>query len=60
MPLHWSQVRAQLDPNRLTVRTAPAQLRRQQPWKDYARAASSLRAVLKSRRGSFAGISLST
>jgi bifunctional non-homologous end joining protein LigD len=35
MPLHWSQVRAGLDPQRFTIRSAPAQLAKGKPWKDY-------------------------
>jgi bifunctional non-homologous end joining protein LigD len=47
MPLLWPQVRAGLDPQRFTVRTAPALLARNRPWQDYARAAQSLRAAIK-------------
>jgi bifunctional non-homologous end joining protein LigD len=46
MPLLWSQVRAGLDPQRFTLRTAPALLKRHEPWQDYAQAAQSLRAAI--------------
>jgi bifunctional non-homologous end joining protein LigD len=46
MPLLWSQVRAGLDPQRFTLRTAPALLKRHDPWQDYAQAAQSLRAAI--------------
>ena len=46
MPLLWSQVRADLDPQRFTLRTAPALLVRTKPWSDYAKAAQSLRAAI--------------
>lgn len=32
MPLNWAQVKAGLDPNRFTIRTAPAALARSKPW----------------------------
>jgi bifunctional non-homologous end joining protein LigD len=35
MPLNWSSVKAELDPTRFTLRTAPALLRKTRPWKDY-------------------------
>ena len=35
MPLHWSQVRAGLDPQRFTMITAPALLVKSKPWADY-------------------------
>ncbi len=47
MPLTWPQVRTGLDPMRFTVRTAPALLARASPWQDYAKAAQSLRAVIR-------------
>jgi bifunctional non-homologous end joining protein LigD len=50
MPLLWSQVRSNLDPGRLTIRTAAALLGRDRPWQDYERAASSLRAAIKRMR----------
>jgi len=35
MPLTWTQVKADLDPKRLTIRTAPALLAKSTAWKDY-------------------------
>jgi bifunctional non-homologous end joining protein LigD len=35
MPLNWSQVRAGLDPNRFTIKTAPMLLAKSKPWVDY-------------------------
>jgi hypothetical protein len=34
-PLHWSQVRAGLDPQRFTMKTADTLLARRTPWQDY-------------------------
>jgi bifunctional non-homologous end joining protein LigD len=47
MPLHWSQVKAGLDPKKFTVRTAPALLKKNKPWADYAKAAKPLRAAIE-------------
>jgi bifunctional non-homologous end joining protein LigD len=47
MPLHWSQVKAGLDPKKFTVRTAPALLKKSKPWADYAKAAKPLRAAIE-------------
>ncbi|HTQ15510.1 MAG TPA: non-homologous end-joining DNA ligase [Rhizomicrobium sp.] len=41
-PLEWTQVRKGLDPLAFTLRTAHALLGRKDPWRDFARAASSL------------------
>jgi bifunctional non-homologous end joining protein LigD len=35
MPLNWSQVKAGLDPQRFTMRTAPAVLGKSHPWEEY-------------------------
>jgi bifunctional non-homologous end joining protein LigD len=35
MPLNWNQVKAGLDPQRFTMRTAPALLRKSKPWQGY-------------------------
>ena len=35
MPLDWEQVRADLDPKRFTIRTAPILLAKHMAWKDY-------------------------
>jgi bifunctional non-homologous end joining protein LigD len=42
MPIHWSQVRAGLDPSKYTVRTAPGLLSKNKPWEDYDEGAHSL------------------
>jgi bifunctional non-homologous end joining protein LigD len=47
MPLQWTQVRRGLDPKGFTLRTAPALLKRQAPWRDYARTGQSLRAAIE-------------
>ena len=47
MPVDWSQVRAGLDPENFTVRTAPGLLRKNRPWKDYAKSAKPLREVIE-------------
>jgi hypothetical protein len=35
MPLSWSQVKADLDPKRFTIRTVPGLLAKNSAWKDY-------------------------
>jgi bifunctional non-homologous end joining protein LigD len=47
MPLDWPQVRAGLDPGKFTVRTVPALLSKNQPWKDYATSAKPLRQAIE-------------
>jgi bifunctional non-homologous end joining protein LigD len=47
MPVDWPQVRAGLDPKKFTVRTAPALLRKNRPWKDYAKSAKPLRQAIE-------------
>jgi bifunctional non-homologous end joining protein LigD len=47
MPLTWTQVKADLDPRRYTVRTVPALLARTKAWADYNEAASSIKAAIK-------------
>ncbi|HUE63157.1 MAG TPA: DNA ligase D [Rhizomicrobium sp.] len=47
MPLEWSAVKKGLDPNRFTVRTAPALIAKGTAWKDYAKAERPLLPVLK-------------
>src|SRR5581483_7631369 len=39
MPITWSQVRAGLDPSRVTIRTAPALIARSKAWEGYDEAA---------------------
>ncbi len=47
MPLNWTQVKTGLDPNKFTLRTAPALLKRSKPWATYARSATPLRAAIE-------------
>ena len=47
MPVDWSRVKAGLDPMRYTLRAAPGLLRKEKPWRSYARAARSLRAAIE-------------
>jgi len=47
MPVDWPQVRAGLDPKKFTVRLAPALLRKNRPWKDYAKSAKPLRQAIE-------------
>jgi bifunctional non-homologous end joining protein LigD len=35
MPLNWNQVRSGLEPQRFSMRTAPALLKISKPWQDY-------------------------
>jgi bifunctional non-homologous end joining protein LigD len=48
MPVEWSQVRAGLDPQRFTMKTAPALLKRTKPWAAYAKSARPLAAAIRS------------
>ena len=47
MPLHWSQVRAGLDPKRFTMKTAPALLAKSKPWQDYCDSEVPLKAAIQ-------------
>jgi bifunctional non-homologous end joining protein LigD len=47
MPLNWNQVRAGLDPQRFTMRTAPALLRKNKPWQDYCDGERSLKEAIE-------------
>lgn len=47
MPLTWSQVRADLDPKRYTVRTVPGLLKRTKAWADYLDGERPLRDAIK-------------
>ena len=47
MPLSWSQVKSGLDPQRYTMRTAPALIARSGAWKDYCDAERPLKAAVE-------------
>ena len=47
MPVTWTQVKADLDPKRFTVRTAPALLAKSTAWKDYCDALRPLEPAIK-------------
>ena len=47
MPLHWSQVRAGLEPQRFTMKTAPALLAKSKPWQDYCDSEVPLKAAIQ-------------
>ena len=47
MPLTWSQVKADLDPKKYTVRTVPALLRKTKAWADYDESGHSLSDAIK-------------
>lgn len=46
MPLEWRQVKVGLDPMRFTIRTAPALLKKVEPWSEYDKGATPLRAAI--------------
>ena len=47
MPLSWSQVKADLDPKRFTIRTVPRLLAKSAAWKDYCEALRPLEQAIK-------------
>lgn len=47
MPLTWSQVKADLDPKRFTLRTVPGLLKKTKAWEGYDDAAGSLSDAIK-------------
>jgi bifunctional non-homologous end joining protein LigD len=47
MPVHWRQVRTGLDPQRFTMKTAPAFIAKNEPWQDYCASERSLRAAIR-------------
>jgi bifunctional non-homologous end joining protein LigD len=47
MPLTWSQVKADLDPSRFTVRTVPGLLKKTKAWDGYDDAAGSITDAIK-------------
>ncbi|CAN5399853.1 hypothetical protein BH10PSE2_BH10PSE2_13510 [soil metagenome] len=46
-PLSWGQVKSGLDPKAFNLRTAPALLKKTDPWKDFRDGAANLRPALK-------------
>ena len=46
-PLHWTQVRAGLEPQRFTIKSAPALLAKSKPWLDYCDSEVSLEAAIQ-------------
>ena len=51
MPVTWAQVRAGLDPQRFTMRTAPALLAKGKPWEDYGDAERLLESAIRKMVG---------
>jgi bifunctional non-homologous end joining protein LigD len=47
MPLDWSQVKKGLDPKKFTLRSAPALLKKDRPWRGYDKSARSLRSAIE-------------
>ena len=47
MPLTWTQVKADLDPKRFTIRTVPTLLKRTTAWKDYCDGQRPLEQAIK-------------
>ena len=47
MPLHWRQVRAGLDPQRFTMKTALPLLAKSKPWQDYCDSEVPLKAAIQ-------------
>jgi bifunctional non-homologous end joining protein LigD len=47
MPITWTQVKADLDPKRFTIRTVPALLAKSSAWKDYSDALRPLEPAIK-------------
>jgi len=47
MPLNWTEVKADLDPRRYTVRTVPDLLRKSTAWQDYCDGLRSLEEAIK-------------
>ena len=50
MPLTWTEVKADLDPRRFTIRTAPTLLAKSTAWKDYCDALRPLEHAIKQLR----------
>jgi bifunctional non-homologous end joining protein LigD len=52
MPLKWAQVRAGLDPQRFTLRTAPALIEKSAAWEDYCESERPLEPAIRKVLGS--------
>lgn len=52
MPLTWAQVKKGLDPQRFTVHTVPALLKKTKAWEDYDASERSLKGAIKKLLGS--------
>jgi bifunctional non-homologous end joining protein LigD len=47
MPLTWTQVKADLDPKKFTIRSVPALIRKSKAWTDYCDAERPLRQAIR-------------
>ena len=47
MPLTWTQVKADLDPKRFTIRTVPPLLRKSRAWEDYCDSERSIEVAIE-------------
>ncbi len=47
MPLTWPQVRANLDPTRFNLRSAPALLAKTEAWKEYCESERPLEEAIR-------------
>jgi bifunctional non-homologous end joining protein LigD len=47
MPLHWKQVRASLEPQRFTMKTALSLMSRNKPWQEYCDSEVPLKAAIQ-------------
>ena len=47
MPLTWNQVRSGLDPQRFTLKTAPALMKKSKPWQEYCDSERPLEAAIR-------------
>lgn len=47
MPIHWKDVKAELEPARYTVRTGAAILKKSKPWATYTESARSLASAIR-------------
>ena len=47
MPLNWNQVKAGLGPQRFTMRSAPALLKKSEPWQEYCDGERSLKQAVE-------------